>query len=225
VSDESNWPETFAQVLKVFRQACQDELLTTEEITRAFEPADIKELADEETMLVPSAIRKIHVRRSNPFDLQSYVASVINQCFNDLSGDQLEEVLQGFRFSMDRAVAYYDLQSSKTVEHIYDLDAWLSHEDAASLKEFRTEGLMAYRLEQPLRLGEAFEKAVKAGSSLENAVYLLKINFFPASEGRIFQYIRSAISVDRPLVSDDDPSKNFSLAVASSDSALERYSS
>lgn len=232
VSDESNWPETFARVLKGFRQACQDELLTAEEIARVFGPADIKALAEKETMLVPSAICKFHARRSNLLDLQSYVAGVISQCFNGLSDQQREDVLQGFHFSMDRAIAYDDLQSSKTVEYMYDLDAWLSDEDAASLRDFRTERPMAYRLEQPLGLGDAFEKAVKAGCSLENAVYLLKFNFFPASEDRIFQYIRSAIGVDQyPVVNDsslvsiDDPSKNFSLAVASSDSALERYSS
>ena len=37
---------------------------------------------------------------------------------------------------------------------------------------------------------EAFEKAKEAGTSHENAVYLLKDKFFPKSHDKIFYYIR-----------------------------------
>ncbi len=49
---------------------------------------------------------------------------------------------------------------------------------------------------------EAFEKAKEAGSDLENAVYLLKMKYFPSSHDRIYYYLRR--SKDGVAVNKDD---------------------
>ena len=217
LSDESNWPATISPIIREYRQVCLDELLTEDDLKKKIEPKDIEELTKKEMALVPRSICKFHARKANLRELQQYLSDAVARCFTDLNGESLEDVIQALNFSMDRAVAYDELQAAKVTEYPYDIEGWLSSPVPTDLKNFKTEHSTEYRLDLPTGLEEAFEKALMASSSLENAVYLLKFNFFPLSEDRIFSYIRSPLSAEQLR-------SNVSLAVASSDSAIEHFS-
>jgi hypothetical protein len=58
------------------------------------------------------------------------------------------------------------------------------------LSKFKTQNNISYSLKLEDGLEDAFEKAVKVGTSPEESVYLLKYTFFPLSDDRIFSYKR-----------------------------------
>jgi len=61
---------------------------------------------------------------------------------------------------------------------------------ACSIRHYKTEKPVKYCLHPHVGLMNAFKKAIAAGTSLENSVYLLKMKFFPMSDDKIFFYLR-----------------------------------
>ena len=86
---------------------------------------------------------------------------------------------------------YDDLNNNKKLEYAYDIDAWLKSEKPEELAKYKTAKNIIYNFKLADGLEEAFVKAKTVGTSLEESVYLLKFNFFPLSDDRIFSYTRN----------------------------------
>jgi hypothetical protein len=103
----------------------------------------------------------------------------------------IEEIITSLNFSMDRTVSYDNLNNNVEVQYRYDIDAWLNSETPERLSKFKTKNNIMYNLKLADGLEDAYKKAKNASSSIEESVYLLKFNYFPLSDDRIFSYIRS----------------------------------
>ena len=143
-------------------------------------------------ILVPAAICNLFAKRENIVDFFDYLSQAIKRNLSKNYSDQIiEDIVLSLSFSCDRAVHYDDLNNNKKLEYAYDIDAWLKSEKPEELAKYKTAKNIIYNFKLADGLEEAFVKAKTVGTSLEESVYLLKFNFFPLSDDRIFSYTRN----------------------------------
>ena len=194
LQDENSWTEQFRIILDGFRDACRDELSSEHELITEFTEADLTEITTKELALVPSYMCKLFARRANVEEFRAYLTNVFKRLIaGNLSGELIQEIVEALNISMDLAVTYDDLAETRDVSYQYDLDAWLATEQPQSLGEFKTEAPITYRLYLHDGLYQAFERANKVATSIENAAYLTKFRFFPLSADRVFFYLRKRV--------------------------------
>ena len=191
LSEEKLWPTSLKEIMKGFRKACKDELLTKEDIKKEINENDVKRLKTKEMMLVPAAICKLFAKRTNIVDFFDCLSETIKRNLNkNHSEETLKDIILSLSFSCDRAVYYDGLDNNKKLEYSYDIDAWLKSEKPVGLSKYKTSKNIIYDFKLDDGLEEAFVKAKAAATTLEESVYLLKFKFFPLSDDRIFSYTR-----------------------------------
>jgi radical SAM superfamily enzyme YgiQ (UPF0313 family) len=191
LEEESLWPKNFTNIMSGYRKDYKNELLFEEDTKKAIDEKEVEKILKKEIHLAPAAICKLFSKRENIVEFFKYLSQLISRNLGKaLPKDMIEEIDISLNFSIDRAVYYDDLNNNKKVEYGYDVDAWLQSKMPERLSKFKTQNNVSYSLKLEDGLEEAFEKAVKAGTSLEESVYLLKYIFFPLSDDRIFSYIR-----------------------------------
>jgi radical SAM superfamily enzyme YgiQ (UPF0313 family) len=193
LEDEENWPEHLASLITRFKQSCCDELIMSDSdnIKTEFTKKDIREIEQSEIKQVPSFICRLFAKRENILEIHSYLVGALRRFFGDkVSTENLDDVQVALEISMDRAVCYDDLHKSKAIDCVYDLELWLSSEPVRPLRDFKLDSPITLHMDMREGIWEAFERAKKAATSHENAVYLLKDKFFPKSHDKIFYYIR-----------------------------------
>ncbi len=191
MEDEANWPERWRDILLQLQQACRDELLTTDvdELRTEFSKEDLSEVRKKARALIPSSMCTLFAREGNMRELRGYLVSSFPRFFPGNSDEDFEDWTAALDFSMDRACCYDELKQTRVVTYPYDLDAWLGSE-GQPLRDYALPEPATYSIELRDGVWEAFEKAKEAGSDLENAVYLLKMKYFPSSHDRIYYYLR-----------------------------------
>ena len=191
ISEEKLWPESLKRIMKDFRKACREELLKKDDIKKEISENDVKALKNKEMILVPAAICKLFAKRENIVDFFNYLSQTIKRNYSkDYSEQILQDIILSLSFSCDRAVYYDNLNDNKTLEYSYDIDAWLKSEKPETLFKYKTKNNILYNFKLAEGLEEAFIKAKNVGTSIEESVYLLKFNFYPLSDDRIFSYSR-----------------------------------
>lgn len=191
LSEETLWPVSLKNIVKDFRRACREELISKEDIKKEINEHDVKILKKKEMILVPAAICKLFAKRENIVDFFDYLSQSIKRNLSkDLSKEMIEDIILSLSFSIDRAVYYDNLNDNKKVEYSYDIDAWLKSEKPEGFAKYKTRSNILYNLKLADGLMEAFKKAKTVGTSIEQSVYLLKFNFYPLSDDRIFSYTR-----------------------------------
>ncbi len=192
LSEEIFWPDSLKKIMKDFRKACRDELLTKENTEKEIDENDVKILKSRKMILVPAAICNLFAKRENIVDFFDYLSQAIKRNLSKNYSDHIiEDIVLSLSFSCDRAVYYDDLNNNKKLKYAYDIDAWLKSEKPEELAKYKTEKNILYNFKLADGLEEAFVKAKTVGTSLEESVYLLKFNFFPLSDDRIFSYTRN----------------------------------
>ena len=191
MEDEANWPERWRDILLQLQQACRDELITTDvdELRTEFSKEDLSEVRKKARALIPSSMCTLFAREGNMRELRGYLVSSFPRFFPGNSDEDFEDWTAALDFSMDRACCYDELKQTRVVTYPYDLDAWLGSE-GQPLRDYALPEPATYSIELRDGVWEAFEKAKEAGSDLENAVYLLKMKYFPSSHDRIYYYLR-----------------------------------
>ena len=191
ISEEKLWPKSLKRIMKDFRKACREELLKKEDIKKEINENDVKVLKNKEMILVPAAICKLFAKRENIVDFFNYLSQTIKRNYSkDYSEQILQDIILSLSFSCDRAVYYDNLNDNKTLGYSYDIDAWLKSEKPETLFKYKTKNNILYNFKLADGLEEAFTKAKNVGTSIEESVYLLKFNFYPLSDDRIFSYSR-----------------------------------
>jgi len=208
LEDEANWPRCWREIMFQLQQACRDELLTTDvdELKTEFSEQDLAEVRKKARALIPSFMGALFARKKNMEELRGYLVISFSRFFPRTSEEDFEDWTSALDFSMDRACCYDELTQTKVVTYAYDLDAWLGSEDQP-LRDFGLLEPVAYSIELRDGVWEAFEKAKEAGSDLENAVYLLKMKYFPSSHDRIYYYLRRSKDGVVPGMDDEIESK------------------
>ena len=179
-----------------FRKACKKELLHEKDVKKEIEEAEVKKLKGAEMFLAPSAVCKLFAKQDNIVEFFNYLSELIRRNLSQkISEEMIEEIITSLNFSMDRTISYDNLNNNGEVQYRYDIDAWLDSETPERLSKFRTKNNIMYNLKLADGLEDAYKKAKNASSSVEESVYLLKFNYFPLSDDRIFSYIRSKNSI------------------------------
>ena len=191
VEEESLWPKNFADLMSGYRKACKNELLSEEDTKKEINEKEVKKILKKQIALAPAAICKLFSKRENIEEFFKFLSQSISRNLGKvLPKDIIDEINICLDFSIDRAVYYDDLNNNRIVEYGYDIDAWLQSKMSERLSKFKTQNNISYSLKLEDGLEDAFEKAVKVGTSPEESVYLLKYTFFPLSDDRIFSYKR-----------------------------------
>jgi len=208
MEDEKNWPEGWSVILEDFQKACRGELITSdiEEIKMDFSESDLEDVRKRARALIPAFLCRLFARKSNMRELRDYIASSLPVFFEDLTEDDVEELSKALDISMDMACCYDGLVKIRDVEYNYDLESWLDSDDKP-LKAFRLDNPRTYRINLREGIWDAFEKAKGASNSIENAVYLLKMKYFPSSHDRIFYYLRESDRAGAVMEDDEIESK------------------
>ena len=193
IQDREFWPDLFLAIMNDFHNACDNELIyNKEDLKTEFTIEEVNELQATGLELAPIYICRLYARKNNIIEFREYLAKVLTKLFRArLSAIKLDEIIESLHISMDRAVCYDDFNGLKSIKYPYDIDAWLANEENKGLFQYRIKEKLSYQLNHHNGLEEAFAKALKVGSSLEQSVYLLKYKFFPYSDVMIFYYPRT----------------------------------
>ncbi len=192
LKEEALWPTRFKNIVSELRKACKQELLHEKDVKKEIKEAEVKKLKDTEMFLAPSAVCKLFAKQENIVEFFNYLSELVRRNLSQkISEEMIEEIITSLNFSMDRTVSYDNLNNNVEVQYRYDIDAWLNSETPERLSKFKTKNNIMYNLKLADGLEDAYKKAKNASSSIEESVYLLKFNYFPLSDDRIFSYIRS----------------------------------